>query len=304
MGKQVYHYTSADAFVSMVNTGGGIHGELTFWASSVYYMNDTSEMSVLYGELIKIMPKIEEELNLSDNLLSGIQSTSLLNNRLTIGGVVKDFFFLCFFRNVYVISFSDQRDTLPMWSMYGKNGNGLCLVFDMDKLNSFLDANHKMKDVVYSLDEGPVWDYLKEQYKYYYEEDTNIGDRWIGFITSVLLELSGKVKNIKYDYEQEYRIIDHVIDMKDLLKWKSYLNMLDSKPSERPAYISEADVRVRDGLMIPYKKFTFPLECLSKVIIGPSTNQKLQKEALGVLLKGTHLKEDDFILSDIPYRNI
>lgn len=96
MGKQIFHYTSADAFVSMVNTGGGIHGELTFWASSVYYMNDTSEMTVLYDELIKILPKIEKELNLADNLLSEIQSNFFLNNGLTIGGVVKDFFISVF----------------------------------------------------------------------------------------------------------------------------------------------------------------------------------------------------------------
>jgi len=304
MNKIVCHYTSSDAFVNMVNTGGGINGELTFWASSVYYMNDTSEMTVLYDELIKIMPKIEKELNLSDNLLSEIQSTSRLNNGLTIGDVVKDLFYRCIFRDVYAISFSDQIDTLPMWSMYGKNVNGLCLVFEMEKLNSNLNENHKLKEVYYSLEKGPAWDYLKEKYKYYYEEESNIGYRWIGFITSVLLDLSGRVKNISYDYEQEYRIIDHVIDMNDLLKRQVNLNMIDPKPSEWPAYISEADLRVRDGLMIPYKKIKFPLEFLSKVIVGPSKNQTLQKEALRVLLKRTHLKEDDFILSNIPYRNL
>lgn len=306
MEKYVYHYTSADAFVGMFSKEdvNKVDKELIFWASSVYYMNDTSEMTILYDELIKIMPKIEKELNLSDILLSEVQSTFFLNNGVTVGDTIKDLFYNCIFRNVYVISFSDKRDTLPMWSMYGKNGNGLCLVFDMEKLNSYLVINHKTKKVYYSLEDRNVWDYLKETYKSYYEEDSNVGDKWAGFISSVLLEFSGRVKNKKYDYEQEYRIVDHVVDKNDLNKLSLNLNMNKAMPSEKPAYISEADVRVRNGLMVPYKEFKFPLECLSKVIVGPSKNQELQKEALRILLKGTHLKEDDIIMSDIPYREL
>lgn len=306
MEEYVYHYTSADAFVGMFSKEdvNKVDKELIFWASSVYYMNDTSEMTVLYDELIKIMPKIEKALNLTDNLLSEVQSTFVLNNGVTVGDIIKELFYKCIFRNVYVISFSDQRDTLPMWSMYGKNGNGLCLVFDIDKLNSCLDINHKMKKVFYSLEDDEVWNNLKEKYKWYYEKDYNVVDKWKDFISSVLLDLSGKVKDTNYDYEQEYRIIDHVVDMNDLNKWSVNLNTNEAIPSERPAYISEADVRVRNGLMIPYIKFRFPLECLSKVIVGPSINQELQKEGLRILLKETHLKEDDIILSDIPYREL
>ncbi len=54
--------------------------------------------------------------------------------------------------------------------------------------------------------------------------------------------------------------------------------------------------------MIPYKEIAIPMECLSSVIIGPSINQKLQHEGLRILLKGTHLKDEDIIMSDCPYR--
>ena len=69
-------------------------------------------------------------------------------------------------------------------------------------------------------------------------------------------------------------------------------------------YISGVKVRVQNGLMIPYVEIRLPIECLSSVIIGPSINQKLQREGLRILLAGTHLKDEDIVLSDIPYRNI
>jgi Protein of unknown function (DUF2971). len=279
--------------------------EFAFWASNVYYMNDTKEITILYDELIKILPKIENDLGLSDNLLSEIVFPDNFVEDKSAEDIIKSFFYECLYRHVYVISFSDQRDTLPMWSMYGKNGNGLCLVFDIDKVNNFLDNHHKVNRVYYSLDTKPVYDYLVEKYKrYYYEKDTSALLKKIGLIVSVFLGLSGKVKNSAYSFEQEYRIIENVIDEDDLSKWPIKLNEDNIQPIEKPNYVTGVKVRVQNGLMIPYVEIKLPIECLSAVIIGPSINQKLQREGLRILLAGTHLKDEDIILSDIPYRSI
>lgn len=299
MNNSIYHYTSSEAFVSMIHTNKSNSKELAFWASNVYYMNDTKEMTILYDELIKVLPKIEKDLGLSDNLFSGLLlSPDDIQGKL-LGDKIKHLFYGCIFREVYVISFSDQGDSLPMWSMYGKNGNGLCLVFDKDKVNSFIDDYHQVKEVYYYLDKGPAYSYIKEKYKECYNEK-EITD----FLTEVLFDLSGRVKNSAYSAEQEYRIIDHVVNESDLKKHNVNLDLNNSQPTERPNFISEANVRAQNGLMIPYKEIKLPIDCLSAVIIGPSINQKLQREGLRILLKGTHLTEDDIILSDIPYRSI
>ena len=260
-------------------------------------MNDTKEMTILYDELIKVLPKIENELGLSEKLFSEVLLSSDDIQRNLIGDRIKDLFYGCLFREVYVISFSDQVDSLPMWSMYGKNGNGLCLVFDKDKVNSYMDDYHQVKEVYYCLDKGPANSYIKEKYRECYNEK-EITD----FLTEVLFDLSGRVKNSAYSAEQEYRIIEHVVYENDLKKRNIYLDLNNSQTTERPNFISEAKVRAQNGLLIPYKEIKLPIECLSSVIVGPSINQKLQREGLRILLKGTHLTDDDIILSDIPYR--
>ena len=304
-GNYIYHYTSSEAFVSMMHTNESDSKELAFWASNVYYMNDTKEITILYDELIKILPKIEKDLGLKDNLLSEIALPENFVEDKSGEDVIKSFFYDCLYRHVYVISFADQGDTLPMWSLYGKNGNGLCLVFDKDKVNNFLDDYHKVNRVYYSLDTMPVYDYLVDKYrKYYYEKDTNPILKKIGLIISAFLGLSGKVKNAAYSFEQEYRLIEFVIDEDDLKKWPIQLKEDNIQPVMRSDYISGVKVRVQNGLMIPYVEIRLPIECLSSVIIGPSINQKLQREGLRILLAGTHLKDENIVLSDIPYRSI
>lgn len=126
MGNLLYHYTSADAFVSMLNHAkANSSKELAFWASNVYYMNDTKEMTIVFEELERVLPKIEEVLGITENAFSKIDFLRYIENNKVIE-VIKNFFYERIFREVYVISFSDQRDTLPMWSLYGSNGNGVC----------------------------------------------------------------------------------------------------------------------------------------------------------------------------------
>ena len=301
----IYHYTSAEAFLGMIHSDDSIPKELSFWVSNVYYMNDTKEMTALYDELIKILPAIEKDLNLSGELFSitDFPEIKIENRAINFEDILRKFFFDCLFRDVFVLSFSDQKDTLPMWSLYGKNGNGLCLVFDKEEINKCVDERHRVKEVFYSLSENPAYAFLKDEYlKYYNEKGTDIKNKKLGFIVSVLTALPGRVKNPAYAYENEFRIIDHIVDMGDLGKWNVIIDKNKTTPAERPQNISETKVRVQKGLMIPYKVFKLPIHCLSSVVIGPSVNQKLQCEGLRNLLKGTHLKDEDIIMSSIPYR--
>ena len=67
----LYHYTTVDAFESILKKmrKDGVD-YLTFWASNVHYMNDPHELEFFYDELIRIMPEIEDDLNITDSRFS------------------------------------------------------------------------------------------------------------------------------------------------------------------------------------------------------------------------------------------
>ena len=309
MRKLLYHYTSSEAFVSMIShakTNSIDELKLTFWASNVYYMNDTKEMTIICDKLKEVLPKIEKELGIDKNVFSQKDSLCYFVNGKALNKeeILTEFFFKCVCKEVYVISFSDQRDKLPMWSLYGCKGNGVCLVFDKEKLDSALDDRHKTKEVYYSLMEGPAYKYLKEKYKdsYYAEGDDNSTKKFY-FWFNVMLDLLGRVKDPAYNYEKEFRIIDHVIHEADIREVAKRLDIDNAEREPKNPNISDAMVRVTNGLMVPYKEISLPIECLDSIIIGPSVNAKLQQEALRILLKGTHLNENKIFCSSVPYRN-
>jgi hypothetical protein len=64
---QLFHYTSVEAFEKMLKEMKGKEShELTFWASSIHYMNDPNEMSFLYDELMESLPDIENYLDIKE----------------------------------------------------------------------------------------------------------------------------------------------------------------------------------------------------------------------------------------------
>lgn len=104
----LYHYTSVDAL-----TNGIIRDkELCLWATHNAYLNDPHELN--YGESLLKM------------ILKGLQVESL---GLNSDDIQKYFDKLK--EDTYITSFSTVGNNLPMWNMYGQNGRGVVLKFDM-----------------------------------------------------------------------------------------------------------------------------------------------------------------------------
>lgn len=80
-----------------------------------------------------MLQKIEEELH--------VDNTKRLSSCFDDREKVKRTYISTFDRDWYlfIISFSSCRDTLPMWSMYGQNGKGLCLCFDKEENEETID---------------------------------------------------------------------------------------------------------------------------------------------------------------------
>lgn len=308
----LYHYTTVDAFVSMLKQmkKDGVD-YLTFWASNVHYMNDPHELEFFYDELIRVMPMLEDDLKITDARFSAFTISKDTAMGFDIDRDMKENVYKRIFRSVYAVSFSKHRDYLPMWSLYGNSGGGVCLEFDRLKLHEWLKPEVKkgirLMDIGYNVKDAEIWDRLKILYKAYHDaidekkEGRDMFSMRRTFIAAVLLEFSMRMKHSAYSYEGEMRLYDHIVypgDADDIIAKGETTTEDWTYDKER-----DPDVRVKNGVLIPYKKIKIPFSSLQSIIVGPTRNTKLQCNAVDILLRNMGLKID-VIPSAIPYREL
>ena len=63
-------------------------------------------------------------------------------------------------------------------------------------------------------------------------------------------------------------------------------------------------VRVKNGSLIPYKELPIPVNFITGIIVGPTSNPNLQCEALKVFLKEMGLDRIEVRMSEVPFRDI
>lgn len=308
----LYHYTTVDAFKSMLEQMKEDKSEdLTFWASNVHYMNDPRELEFFYDELNRILPELENELDIKDFRFSAFSQFKTAPVSIDIDKDIKENVYNRIFRNAYAVSFSKHKDYLPMWSLYANSGCGLCLEFDrfrfIDRFKGEDEKGIRIVEMSYKLRDSEIWDNLKELYKMYYHkiEEENEGHDFMtmrrAFISEALLRFSLCMKHPSYSYEDEVRLYDHVIysgDADDILA-KADINHLNSEYDKE----RDPDVRVRNGMLIPYKKVRIPISCLKTVIVGPTKNTKLQCNAMEILCRKMNLNFK-VLSSSVPYREM
>ena len=216
---ELHHYTSTDAFVQMLRKMTDEKSSvLSFWASNIHYMNDPHEMEFLYDELNKMLPELEKELGINEKDMP-FSFFSFSNNVskgfiLDIENDLKENIYNQIYKNVYAISFSRKDDYLPMWSLYGNNGGGLCLNFDYYKLKSFFervnkeDITKRIIEIKYDIKDNDIWQIIKNRYQEYHKQISNEEGKdplqlRRTFIARVLLECSHLMKHHSYSYEEE-----------------------------------------------------------------------------------------------------
>lgn len=308
----LYHYTTVDVFVRMLKKmkKDGVD-YLTFWASNVHYMNDPYELEFFYDELMRVMPMIEDELNITDFRFSAISIPKDNPMGIDIDRDLKEDVFEKIFRNAYAVSFSKHRDFLPMWSLYGNNGCGLCLEFDRFKLTEWFKSEEikgiQFVDISYNVKDVEIWSSLKNIYRAYHDviDDNKKGQDVFTmrrtFIARALLEFSKRMKHSAYAYEGEMRLYDHIVYVGDAdeIIAKAGTTSVDWAYDKA----RDPDVREKNGVLIPYKKIKIPFSSLQSVIVGPTKNNKLQSNALDIFLRQMGLKID-VIPSKVPYREL
>ncbi|MFC2812644.1 MAG: DUF2971 domain-containing protein [Prevotella conceptionensis] len=261
-------------------------------------MNDSQEFIHGYNVVLDWLKKYEEEQGIKENRLSEIWDNYLENH-------TKEEFNSLFIEKLYkeehipyVIAFSKNGDSLPLWSMYGVDGKGVSLGFqdyflyirDFKSTEDFKiksESEIDVLDVMYqnapNLDELRT-NALKSQYKQYLEEANKnnrehllrVQMKHLGIATIIV---SPYIKHPAYAFEEEKRLAIYKRD-EDKVLYK-----INSK-----------------GNMISYIETPIPKKNLRSITIGPCVDFVSTKRVLEQQLDKHEFKNVEIRQSEIPYR--
>lgn len=276
---ELYHYTTTASLLGMLKDCSRENPNLTMWATHCNYLNDRSEF-LLGRELCnKAICEHAEELGIPD-----AEKIKNIINDSAVTSFTKD---LCFGSSTspqtigggypYLFSLSRAKDSLPMWGLYAKDGNGIAVVFDEEALKK----QFRGKNCFYCQenDTSPIKKLIAKAYVTIIDPCLKQDDGIIIFgLQQVYTELSSYIKHKSFEFEQEFRVI-----------------------ATESTHIS---FREKAGLIVPYVEQKIPVKCIKGIIVGPTSDFGRMKEALTILLmnKDIDICKIDIIQSEVPYR--
>lgn len=263
--KLIYHYTNIEALISGIFNLKKFDSETEYdiclWATHCEYLNDTIDSY------------------LGDILLHNNQEIKNLL-KLDLRSVIDEF------KSSYIISFSESRDCLPMWNMYGKNGQGIKLGFDFEKIicnSKYVDYFHQC--VYENTASFQIYcDMIVRSAKKIYEEGLPDGmnENLVSkdaFIYGIIHAFARRIKSQSFEHEKEWRI--HI-----------------------PAYklITPIEFRYSSGVLIPFTKQFFPKDALKEIWIGPTNDLIRTEKSIKLYLDSIGFDKVDIKKSNIPFR--
>lgn len=282
--ERVYHYTSLETLYTIIS---GVKDDFfTFHAGSVYTMNDSEEMKRGYDYIKKYLPLIEEELKVPKEH----RLLNLTNNKDVNKNIKKNFgeWIINDDNTNFVISFSSEPDILPMWALYGNNGEGVCLEFSPYVIKKFYEQRLKEKNIqinrcVYNEEEIKVYTIgdLSIIYKMFLEgvSDEKKTDPYekVKYLAIMCGIIGAYVKHPGFEYEKEIRM--------NVFRNIKYWRFHETRYGHQSAYVE-----------VP-----IPIASLTNIIVGPAANMEYVNNALKLRLRTIGVKIEP-IQSKIPFR--
>lgn len=272
----IYHYTSMETLCNMLNKyrENMQNGNITFWASSIFTMNDPLEMKHGKEVLEILLPVLENLWEVSPE------------NRLDIRTLDTDKVLKDTTKTPFVLSFTANCDDLSMWNLYGDSGRGISLILSKDLI---IDA----------IDDIKCSNLIKVNYKNGIDNYPNLADifnkgsfKWSSCkdldkikeckertLSELFTQLCPYIKSEAYDKENEYRIC--------------YTDIPYNK----------VNFRVKNNCIIPFIEVPMPIKYIKGILLGPCSNHDLAEQSLRYQLNTCGLDIDIF-KSKVPYRKI
>ncbi|HNY05738.1 MAG TPA: DUF2971 domain-containing protein [Candidatus Egerieousia sp.] len=265
--KILYHFTSLENIPSIISHDKKIHLRST----NINYLNDPNE----FAAGLKIHVFQYNNIN------------PLLAKRNIKAALIE---FSKFIGDIYITSFSESRDKLEMWNLYGKSGNGVVLGFLSNKL---LDNNSFDKEFIkcaynkndFKLESNNFW----ENHGEVNCDNTPYSSKDTSLIRDLPFSCA-RYKHFAYEYEKEWRLC--------FLNEEFYGNV------KYPVFNKIS----HGGELMTYIENTYPLEALISITIGPTANYKKIHNTLESYLKGVYddkkINNIQIKKSSIKFRNI
>ncbi|GEM_PF-486737 len=299
----IYHYTSADVLNKLLEGIVEDHDSekksFVFHANSLFSMNDPTEL--VYGcELIwKELPKIEEQLKIDEEQFRLSKFWTFVNTEKNEQELNCQFIDALYENpsSPFVICFSRVCDSLPLWTMYGDNGYGVCLKFAQSvlqiegkkyapKVNIL--RNIGVVDVEYGKwgTDSILRKTLVDLYSNYYKDvkqlqsSQEIQQAKLDFLLLLCVVVATFLKNEAYEYEKESRLLCYETN------------------DDRIFYDTN-----RIGQLISYKKIKISTEYLKEIIVGPCADFKSTERILKQLTRKYGLEGVHISASKVPYRD-
>jgi hypothetical protein len=255
----LYHYTTQKGFL-------GILENREIWASSIQHLNDASEFTYA----VDIALKYVREIEMADDARERLQA------------MISTFQYTV---DVFVASFSSERDQLGQWRAYGHDG-GFSIGFDVAALR---EAGRKhgyaLEQCSYdSADHATTIKRLIEE-----EVPKTPSPDATRTLLLKFIRLAPRLKHSSFEAEKEWRIVT-------------------AMPSPQSGTHGTLH-RPGKSFFIPYRKLRLwdvggacPIR---KVVVGPNPHPDLSEKTVRACLfaNGLTLKGEDVVRSIIPYRD-
>lgn len=280
--RYVYHYTSIDTLFAILEHYRKDKNKesLNFRASNIYMQNDPKEMEAGY-DIVKSFLKEYEKENFPEaywlyEISCNKENEVKCKKDYIIG---KKYYIVGTGIIPYTISFSARRDYLPMWSLYGKKGKGVCLKFDAYKMiYDYLDG--QVGFVAYDMNSGmrTMKELIPDMYNMYMDSyKNNLNelsiDKKISELATICLLVSPYVKYKDYQYEKEFRL--------------TYYHHYGK--SNRISKSSILDFQQPVSEISPYLYFPISANSLKEVIMGPSMDKDCMHDIIRKEIKACKL---------------
>lgn len=287
----IYHYTSDSGFNSILFNQNE-SDNITIWASRFDCLNDKSEgknVVSIYRELCQELLNNREirkdffdtivDLRPSEKaLFSFTQEQNKSSNMQECSR--------------YIISFSTEKDSLPMWNYYSKGNyyEGFNIGFEPRNLNMSLKNSFKDKNinaniysVIYNQEEMKelIKNVILQLYESYDESNSKL---LTDVISQRLFDWSLCFKSDEFEHEKEVRaVIDVADDENDtIVKYRTY-----------------------KGYIIPYIEIKIPKNEVTSVSFGPLLFDEKEKQKQKNIMKKMLISQnycDNVEMSEIPVR--
>jgi len=283
--KILYHYTSMATLLKILQ-GVEATGKLTLLGTHIKYLNDKAEFSTAINIIIDAIKEYENKQGVElEKRFSDIIDESVLNRLARLDT-----------QPPFVTCFSEEPDSLPMWTHYAEKGQGVAIgikqidnwIPENDQKNfAWGTCSYDKEDFSKNLIESFIPNLFKNlnlfpNKEFYLETDFSDLPKYLSII-----------KHPGYSYEKEVRLI----------------KLCFCEKSKRRNTEYEIKFREVNGLLISYIEHQFPKEILSEIIIGPSIDPLLSRKSIYMCLLrsgfSSSTREANYVAikeSQIPYR--